>query len=320
MKVSIAIPTHNRAAELCQTLRTLSQIDTSSVDDYEVLVVGNNCTDDTAEIARRFRPKFGEGLRYVEEPQQGLSHARNRAVAESRYEIIAFLDDDVDVDPNWLKALVKAYQEENCAAVGGKAYLIFPGGRPEWLSPQEDGKLSRVDLGPITRPAKPDELFGVNLSFRRSWLERVGLFRTDLGRVGSRLAGGEELDMLERIAHGGGRIWYEPTAVVGHRVAPGRLKRRWFWSRCFWGQNSFAELNCPEKLWYSLVRISWHLIRTSLMSFRTLCYPGLKSKEFFLCSNRLASHCGAWFVIARRICRRKIGLFAREGRTEHVSQ
>src|SRR5260370_19639456 len=147
MKVSIAIATHNRASELRQTLDTLVRIDCRSVDDHEVLVIGNNCTDDTAEVVGSFRPQFGDRLRYIEEPKQGLSHARNRALAESRFEMIAFLDDDVDVDPNWLHALVDAFREEKCAVVGGRAYLVFPSVRRVWLSDRNVWLLSKVSRG-----------------------------------------------------------------------------------------------------------------------------------------------------------------------------
>jgi len=204
MKISIAIPTHNRAGELEQTLRTLSEIDTRSVEDYEVLVVGNGCTDDTEHVARHFAPAFGGRLRYVHEDNLGLNHARNRAVAESRFEVLALLDDDVQVDSGWLSAVVMAFQSEDCAAVGGKAYLIYPQEKPRWLGEKVEGHLSKVDRGPHRRLADPDELYGLNLSFRKEWIARVGPFRPDLDRIGSCLISGGEIELLERIASIGG--------------------------------------------------------------------------------------------------------------------
>src|SRR5436305_6222611 len=109
MGTTIAIATYNRAEELRLTLAGLMKLRTEGAGEYEVLVVGNRCTDQTAEVARTFALSSGGRVRYVEEPQQGLSHARNRAIAESRYEIITFLDDDVDVYPGWLCALGAAY-------------------------------------------------------------------------------------------------------------------------------------------------------------------------------------------------------------------
>ena len=190
MGISIAIPTYNRADELRLTLASLSRVQAPSDLPYEVIVVANNCTDHTAVVVQEAMPLFDGRLRCVEEPRLGLSHGRNRAITEARHDIVAFLDDDVEVDPNWLRALTAAYAGGDCAAVGGKAYLIYPAARPQWLGDRLEGYLSKVDHGPRQRPAEPDELFGLNVSFRKDWLDRVGWFRTDQGRVGTRLLGG----------------------------------------------------------------------------------------------------------------------------------
>src|SRR6266481_9947381 len=121
MKISIVIATYNRSSELDLTLNSLKAIDTSSVDDWEILVIGNNCTDETSAVVAACEPEFSGRLRYIEERRQGLSYARNRGMDESRFDIIAFLDDDVDVDPFWLQGLVTAYETEECGGVGGRA-------------------------------------------------------------------------------------------------------------------------------------------------------------------------------------------------------
>jgi GT2 family glycosyltransferase len=317
MKVSISIATHNRASELRRTLDSLVQIDTCSVDDYEMLVVGNNCSDDTAEVARWFMSRFGERLRYFEEPNQGLSHARNRAVAECRFEIVAFLDDDVNVDPNWLNGLVKAFREENCAVVGGRAYLVYPYARPSWLSEKNEGLLSPVERGPVRRLAMSDELYGVNLSFQREWFDRVGLFRTDLGRMGTCLIGGEDVEILERIVASGGKLVYEPAAVVGHRVAPSRLRRKWFWSRCYWGKLGEARTEANKTSPLILIRRStWLILRTSWLVLKETILQGYRSPEVFYQTTRCACHLGAWVGSMSRLWRRlkellgrRLGLF-----------
>src|SRR5262245_60987260 len=98
MGITITIQTYNRADEVRRTLWSLSKIDTRGVPPYEVLVVDNNSDDHTPSVVREFSSAFGSRLRYVSESRQGLSHARNRAITEARYEIVAFLDDDVEVD------------------------------------------------------------------------------------------------------------------------------------------------------------------------------------------------------------------------------
>jgi hypothetical protein len=110
------------------------------------------------------------------------------------------------------------------------------------------------------KAAGPDELYGLNLSLRKDWLDRVGPFRTDLGRIGSCLLSSEEEDLLDRIARAGGRLLYEPNAIVGHRVLPERLRHRWFWSRSYWEQRGIARITPAEEVSaYQLLRRSWHV-------------------------------------------------------------
>jgi glycosyltransferase involved in cell wall biosynthesis len=264
MRVSVAIATYNRAGEVEKTLAGLSGLDTTGCADHEILVVDNNSKDETRATVERWLPRFGGRLRYVREERQGLSHARNRAIDAAAYEVVAYLDDDVDVDPRWLRSLCDAYASGDVAGVGGRAYLVYPGPKPRWLGEPIEGLLTRVELGPERRPAGVGELFGVNLSFRKDWLRRAGGFRTDIGRIGTTLFGGEDDDMIERVAALGGTILYEPAAVVGHRVPPARLSRKWFWNRCFWGHVSAPRLwPDPQVSGYELLRSIWHAGRSA---------------------------------------------------------
>jgi GT2 family glycosyltransferase len=303
MGITISIQTFNRADELRETLRTLASIDTSGVPEFEVLVIDNNSHDHTASVVEELSPAFRGHLRYVHEPQLGLSHARNRAIAEARYEIVAFLDDDVDIDVNWLRNLAAAFESGEYAVVGGRAYLVYPKARPAWLGERSEGFLTRVEHGPNARPARPNELYGVNLSVRKEWLERAGGFRTDLGRVGNCLLSDEETDLNQRIAEAGGKLLYEPAAIVGHRVPLSRLRRRWFWARCYWGTLGAArripDSQCAS---YDLLRATWWLSRAYWQAMCGLCAHGPGSEEFFYRSRILASRLGYWVGLVARIC------------------
>jgi glycosyltransferase involved in cell wall biosynthesis len=302
MKVSIAIATYNRAGEVARTLDSLARVDARLAEEYELILVANNCTDDTAAVAAARAPEFGGRFRYVEENRQGLSHARNRAIAESRFEIVAFLDDDVEVDGAWLNALVTAFKIEGCAAVGGRAYLIYPEGRPAWLNDTSEGLLTKVECGPERRPADAEELYGVNLSFRREWLDRVGPFRAELGRVGTSLIGDEDVDMLRRVAEAGGRLVYEPAAVVGHRVAPARLRKSWFWSRSYWGNLGATRVIPVDGVTLrSLRRPTYQVARTTCLLFRESWRHGPRSSQTFFQTTRLAGHLGTWAGTAERL-------------------
>src|SRR5262245_31904496 len=96
------------------------------VPEHEVLVVDNNSSDHTPAVTEELAGAFVGPLRYVREPRQRLSHPRNRAVAAARHEIVAFLDDDVDVDPHWLRSMASAFESGDYAAIGGRASLVYP--------------------------------------------------------------------------------------------------------------------------------------------------------------------------------------------------
>ena len=107
--------TRDRPGELEDCLTALASLKYPS---YEVLVVDNASIDErTAAVAARF------GVRYVRESRPGLDWARNRGIRESRYSIIAFIDDDARADPNWLSALARAFEDCQVDAVTG---LVAP--------------------------------------------------------------------------------------------------------------------------------------------------------------------------------------------------
>lgn len=311
MNVSIAIPTYNRSSEVEKTLAGLARLETTGCPEYEVLVIDNNSTDDTAEVVARAAPLFNGRLRYVKEETQGLNHARNRAIAEARYEIVAYLDDDVDVDERWLKHLADAYAGENVAGVGGRAYLVYPRPRPRWLGEHIEGLLTKVELGPVRRPARSGEIFGVNLSFQKDWLVRTGGFRPDLDRVGTCLLGGGDDEMVARVAANGGHILYEPGAVVGHRVPDSRLTRKWFWDRCFWGSVSSPRMWPDEQVrGYELARATWHVALMSWRAVRAGLRHGPRSSDFFRHLLNMASRAGLWVGLIGEL-RRRGGLLGR---------
>ncbi|MBN9519685.1 glycosyltransferase [bacterium] len=310
MNVTIAIATHNRAREVEKTLRSLVRLEAGQTE-YEVLLVDNNGTDDTAAVAAGLAPQFEGRLRYVREARPGLSHARNRAIDEARHEVIAYLDDDVDVAPSWLNALRAAYASGDVAGVGGRAYLVYPARRPRWLSDTREALLTRVELGPDRRPSGAGELYGVNLSFRKAWLIRSGGFRTDLGRVGTTLTGGEDCDMLERVASLGGLVLYEPGAVVGHRVPRGRLTRTWFWKRCYWGHVAVPRQWPDHRVCgYELVRSAWHVGLMTYRAVRAGIGHGPHSPECFDQVLDVASRLGTFTGLAREFRHRVRGSFA----------
>lgn len=237
--ISAIICTHNRDPYLAEAIDSLLAQDLAAqgMGDFEVIVVDNASTDTTKAIveARLSDPR----LKYIYESKLGLSHARNRGVVESRGEIVAYLDDDAVAERHWLRTLVQAYREDDKLAIaGGRVTLLWPNQMepPTWLSDAMLSCLGHYDLGQdvvtIDNPSLTPR--GLNYSLRRSFLDSVGGFDLQLGRVGKKLLSNEELYMTEAALKQGLRVAYLPDALVAHNVAPERLQRNWFLRRSWW--------------------------------------------------------------------------------------
>lgn len=230
-KISAIICTHNREQYLGAAIDSLLQQDFA---DFEVVVVDNGSSDRTSDIAAA-----RQGVKYVYEPVLGLSVARNTGARVAAGEILAYLDDDAVASPKWLKVLYDAYQSnEKLAVAGGKVTLLWPPQTqaPRWLSTNLAGNLGAYDLGDkvvyINQPGMTPR--GLNYSIRRTFLDQIGGFNVNLGRVGKILLSNEELHTTELALQLGWQVAYLPEALVAHNVAPERLQRSWFLSRGWW--------------------------------------------------------------------------------------
>jgi glycosyltransferase involved in cell wall biosynthesis len=233
-QISAIICTHNRDAYLGAAIDSLLGQD---CEDFEVVVVDNGSSDRTKSVVEDRLPH--PRLRYIWEPELGLSVARNRGAKETRSPILAYLDDDAVASPQWLKTLLEAYRtNDKLAVAGGKVTLLWPDGvqQPSWLSPGLAGNLGAYDLGDrwtyIQTPGLTPR--GLNYSIRRTFLEQVGGFDPQLGRVGKKLLSNEELVMTEKALELGWQVAYIPEALAAHNVDPARLHRSWFLQRGWW--------------------------------------------------------------------------------------
>jgi GT2 family glycosyltransferase len=225
--VSILVPTHDRAELLVRSLASLRRLSIPHGVEVEALVVANACTDDTEERVRKEGRSFPFPLRVIPEPVPGLNVARNRGAGAARGEILAYLDDDAFVEPEWLAALVRTYDELPADLVAGRVILWWEAvERPSWSSPAVERLLSYLDLGPepLELP-RPGQLVGANFAVRRRVLEDLGGFVSHLDRHGFDLLSGGDTELAIRAKRSGKKIYYSPEMTVHHWVAPSRLSR-----------------------------------------------------------------------------------------------
>jgi len=233
LTVTAVICTRNRADWARRALESLVAQDLDH-DRFDVLVVDNGSTDDTAAMAQAVAGLHAN-VRWCSEPEAGLSRARNRAIDEARGDILAFLDDDAVAYPSWARLHLEAFETDTTVlATGGPIILEWPDGRPSWLPEEHDSMYAALDLGSEPQTfAGPPFPFGANMAIRRDAFDAVGRFSVDLGRRDTNLVSGEERDLLERVHTAGARIIYIPLVPVIHHVLPDRTRWRWLLRRFF---------------------------------------------------------------------------------------
>jgi GT2 family glycosyltransferase len=221
LRVTVAVITYNRSRFLRETLAAIIR-QNYPLDRWELLVIDNNSTDDTAAVVASFRSST-PSPRHVLELKQGLDHGRNRAVAEARGELLVLADDDILVGPDWLAQLVAPFASESApriGVVGGEVVPVFPDGLPAWLEGTHRALGFRSDVGPLPPGQAP---MGANFAFPTRVFGRLGLFDTQLDRRGRSLFGGGDTEMIRRIRAVGLEAWYAPEARALHQIPASRL-------------------------------------------------------------------------------------------------
>ncbi len=229
IRISLLIATYNRAEALIEALQSVVQ-QTLPPAEWECVVVDNRSTDDTAARFAAFAAAHPEKqLRLVREERQGLSHARNCGIAASRGALIAIIDDDERINPEFLEAYLTLFEHyPEAMSAGGRVIACYEEApRPRWMSRfTEEPIANPMDYGDKVREFPAERIpAGGNMAFRREVFDRFGLFNPELGRVGDRLIGGEESDLFERLRIAGAKCYYVPRAVMWHLIPARKLTR-----------------------------------------------------------------------------------------------
>jgi glycosyltransferase involved in cell wall biosynthesis len=204
-------------------------------DDIELVVV----VDGRPEVYDRVVEDYGDHEDTViacNDENVGLLASRNRGAELASGDVVAFIDDDAVADEVWAERLVRAYEEEDAIAAGGKMTPEWVAGKPSLLPEEFYWLVGVTHRGFADGPGEVRNTFGSNISFRADVFEELGGFDVDIGgRKGDKnLQGGEtELCARMRGEYGQG-VWYDPGAEVAHKVFGYRTEFRWLVDRAFW--------------------------------------------------------------------------------------
>jgi len=224
--LSVVISTYNRADVLPRAIESVLGQDLDP-DRYEIVIVDNNCTDDTRQVVQAFVGRVPD-VHYVFEPRQGVSYGRNAGILRSSAPVIAFTDDDVRVSSNWASTILTALSEHpEVACVGGKVLPNWTGPWPSWLTREHWSPLALLDYGDTpfyVNAARRLCLITANVAFRRDVFDRIGMFSPHVQTVGREVAT-EDHEILLRLWRVGGQGLYWPQLTATADIVAERMRR-----------------------------------------------------------------------------------------------
>lgn len=230
LRLSLIVATYNRADRITQCLDSIVE-QTAESASWEAIIVNNNSTDNTIEVVEQFIQQHPtHNIHLVTERKQGLSHARNCGIERAKAPIIAIIDDDEEVVPQYTEAYLNFFDQHlEVATAGGAIIAKYDSPPPHWLSPLTEIPIAnpiapKGNIRPFPKGKIPG---GGNMAIRRSAIEKYGVFDPELGRRGNQLLGGEESNLFERLRSGGEQIWLVPEAAIYHNISDDKLQRKY---------------------------------------------------------------------------------------------
>jgi glycosyltransferase involved in cell wall biosynthesis len=258
-KISVVICTYNRVELLSHVLSSVT-VQTVPTDEYEILVIDNHSTDNTKEFVIKFS-QIHPNVRYIYEPEQGLSHARNRGWKEAQGEYVAYIDDDARAENRWVEAIAAFAARRPEAAAFGGPYFGFS--LKPLLQAWYKESYASWSLGTEERPIQKDEwLKGTNMIYKRTALEALNGFDTRLGMSGKTLAYGEEVGLQLKLMEKGFPIYYVPCIRVKHLIADYKLELPWFLKSIYYrGYSSYEALGFQKSTIHHMLKTIYALIK-----------------------------------------------------------
>jgi glucosyl-dolichyl phosphate glucuronosyltransferase len=241
--ISIIVPTLNRASSLKLALGSFCG-QSLSPELFEIIIVDNGSTDATNETTQAAIAEFPHlQIRYICEPEPGLLSGRHRGATAASGDILTFVDDDIEADPNWLRAIHTSFADPTVQIVGGRNLPNYEADPPAWLDwfwmEHPYGRmcpaLSLLDFGEEARDIDANYIWGLNFSIRKHILIELGGFHPDcIAKRLQHFQGDGETGLTRKANALGYRAVYQPQALVLHSVSQDRMMYEYFDRRFFY--------------------------------------------------------------------------------------
>jgi len=248
VKVSVIICCHNSAERLGPTLDALMRQDVPADFEWEIILVDNNCSDETVSVAREKWKRRGVELRVVEESTPGLSAARDRGLKDSLGRYLLFCDDDNWLFPDFLR-LAHDFMEQHpgAGAVGGHGLAVSEKELPDWFDRFETAYACGE-----TRPSgKVHSLIGAGLFLRKEALLRLHSFQFQSllsDRLGKELSSGGDIELTMALNGIGWDLYFAEFLRFKHYMEQSRLCPEYLIRMVYAGAQARPVLNVYSRI------------------------------------------------------------------------
>lgn len=226
MILSIIICSYNRASYISDALDSL-YTQSSGLNVFEVFIVDNNSSDNTAEVYEQWRLKNTEGsFTYLTESKQGASFARNTGASNAMGKWLCFMDDDAVATPDYVKNIISHIETKpEAVGFGGRIIPKYIPAEPKWMSFYVSSLVGNFDYAPTACAFAPGKYpLESNMIVKKDIYDHIGGFNTSLpGVVGTLRIGGEGKELFYKILSLGHTIYYDPAICVHHVVEVKKL-------------------------------------------------------------------------------------------------
>jgi glycosyltransferase involved in cell wall biosynthesis len=274
MDISVIVCSYNRCEHLRKLLKSLNEQAVPDELGWEILVVDNNSSDDTARTVEEMSGRNEKIFHYIFEGRQGKSFALNAGVKAAHGNILAFTDDDAVLPRDWVRRIAEEFgKDAQLAGLGGRVELLDDGDN---AIATRRGKLA-LTLSVAHFPADHIPIIGCNMAIRREVFDAVGFFDARLG-PGAKGGVGEDLDYLYRACKAGFKFAYLPEVVVFHDhgrrtdVEVNRIKKRYIVGRggFYWKHVRGGDWNVAKLAMWEIHGVLRRALRAGFSGARML--------------------------------------------------
>ena len=226
MTLSIIICSYNRSSYIEAAFDSLYN-QSSGLDSFEIIIVDNNSTDNTADVFKNWRASHANGsFTYLTESKQGASFARNTGAAAAKGQWLCFMDDDAIANSSYVENIIKHIETKPAVVgFGGRIIPKYIPSEPKWMSYYVSSLVGNFDYAPTACAFENGKYpLESNMIVRKEIYDSIGGFNTELpGVVGTLRIGGEGKELFYKILALGHTIYYDPTIEVQHVVEVKKL-------------------------------------------------------------------------------------------------